>query len=288
MNKLLRVGLTLCLAVFAMIASGQALPPASTPSPTIDVSKLGIDQKVGLGQQLPMDAQFADESGKKISFGQVFAGRPVLFLPIFYTCRSFCDVQLHELLETLVKMKASYPVGQKFDVVLFSIHPKETPDLARAKKVELLQVYDLKSSVHSWHCLTGDWANIHKITDTLGYRYDYNPDTDILNHPAGSMVLTPDGHVSSYIYGVEFNTKLLQEKLNLAALDKIGQPERDIVLFGCVRVNPATGRRTLMVERVLIAAGILTVIVMACWIGYMSAKYKVKPVDKTGGAARPA
>lgn len=238
---------------------------------------MGIDQK--LGESLPKDAEFTDETGKQVRFGEMFNGRPILLLPIFYQCKGTCDVQLHALLKALVKMKITYPVGAKFDVVMLGIHPRETWDLAKAKKAEILSVYDLAESTGSWHFLTGTEENILKVTDALGFRYVFDPKLNQVNHPAGSMVLTPDGRVSGYFYGAEFFTKPLEQKLDLAAQNKIGTVEKDIILLGCIRMDPVTGQRTLMIENFLKLAGISTVLILVAWITTMSLKYRVTKVS---------
>lgn len=281
--KIARTLICLTLVIGAALSGAQGLPTPG-PSGQLITDKMGIDQK--LGAQLPLDAEFRDETGKKVRLGDELSSRPTFFLPIFFTCKGVCDLEMHSLLSTLVKMKKTYPVGQKFDVIMFSIHPKETPDLAMAKKAEMMEIYDLKSAEPSWHMLTGSEDNIRKVTDTIGFRFDYNKVLDQINHPAGSMTITPDGRVSSYIYGAEFYTKVLQDKLNLAAENKIGKVETEIVLLGCIRMNPATGQRTLIIEGFLRILCILTLIIVAGWITIMNLQRKKQSVD-LGGVASP-
>lgn len=272
------------MALTAALGFGQKDLPTPGPSGQLITDKMGIDQK--LGAQIPLDAQFTDETGKKVTFGQELSSRPTFLLPIFFSCKGVCDLEMHSLLKTLVKMKQTYPVGGKFDVIMLSIHPKETPDLAAAKKAEMMEIYDLKSADPSWHMLTGTEDNIRKVTDSIGFRFDYNKVLDQINHPAGSMAVTPDGRVSSYIYGAEFYTKVLQDKLNLASQNKIGAVEKEIVLLGCIRMDPVTGQRTLMIEAFLRILCILTLTILAGWITFMNVQRKRQSVD-LGGVASP-
>ena len=258
--------------------------PTPGPSGQLITDKMGIDQKLGV--QLPLDTEFRDESGKTIHLRDVLSNRPAYLLPIFYTCKGVCDLEMHEFLGTLVKMKKTYPVGGKFDVIMLSIHPTETPDLAAAKKAEMMDIYDLKGSEASWHFLTGTEENIRKVTDTIGFRFDYNRELNQINHPAGSMTITPDGRVSSYIYGAAYYTKVLEDKLDLAAQNKIGKTETQVVLLGCIRMNPATGQRTLIIEGVLRILCIVFLIGVAGWITSMNIQRKKQSVD-LGGVASP-
>lgn len=285
MKNILRV--LVCLSALCVAAIGFAQRGLPTPgtSGQLITDKMGIDQK--LGAQLPLDLQFTDDTGKTVTLRDILpTNRPTFFLPVFFTCKGVCDLEMHSLLSTLVKMKKTYPVGGKFDVVMFGIHPKETYDLAAAKKAEMMEIYANKPSESSWHMLVGSEENIRKVTDTLGFRFDYNKELNQINHPTGSMVITPDGRVSSYIYGAEFYTKVLQDKLNLAAENKIGKVETEVVLLGCIRMNPATGQRTLIIEGFLRILCILTLIILVAWISVMNIQRKKQMVD-LGGVPSP-
>lgn len=238
--------------------------------------KMSIEQK--LGDQVPMDTPVRDESGKTIRFGDVFHGRPVFFMPIFYTCRGVCDLEVHDFLKGAVKMKSTYPIGQKFDLVVLSINPKETPEIALAKEKQMQEVYDLPASAAGWHFLTADYDNIRKITDAVGFHYEYRERDDVINHPAGVMILTPEGRVSSYLYGSEYPTRIVEDGIALAANNKIGRPA-EVILLGCVMVDPVTGKRTLIVKNVIKVAGIATVLALA------GAVLKMSLAERKKGAA---
>jgi protein SCO1 len=162
---------------------------------------------------------------------------------------------------------------------MVSIHPKETAELARAKERKLVEVYERPGSENGWHLLTGSEESIQRLTQSVGFRYTYDPQKDLVNHPAGLMILTPDGKVSRYFYGADFPTAPLREALLEAAQEKIG-PKAEVVLFGCVMIDPITGKRTLVVKNVLILGGVLTVLGMGTWIGLMSIKSR-----RSGGPA---
>ncbi len=229
--------------------------------------RMGIDQR--LGDQVPLDTEVVDEHGKHIKLGDVFQGRPVVFMPIFYTCKGVCGIELSNILKSAVRMKGTFPIGEKYDLVALSIFPKETPDLALAKEKDLQDMYNRPASLGGWHLLTASEGNIRKVTDSLGFRYEYNSVTDRINHPSGLMILTPQGKISSYIYGADYPTKVLQDSLTLASTGKVGA-KAEVILLGCIMVDPVTGKRTVVVEQVMKIAGILTVLILAFSIFKMS------------------
>lgn len=250
------------------LASGQSSVPT--------IKKLAIDQN--LGGQVPMDAQFTDEHGKQIRLGDVFHGRPVILMPIFYTCQGVCGIELDSMVKDAVRMKNTYRIGDKFDLVAVSIKPTETPDLALAKEKELQKAYNMPGTEQGWHLLVGKLDQIHRVTDAVGFRYEWDPATDLINHPAGIMVLTPEGKISSYLYGADFPTKVLQDGINIAAAGKVGE-KADVILLGCIMVDPRTGKRTLVVEQVMKLSGGLTVLIVGLSI------LKMSLASKNGGNA---
>ncbi|MBI3721167.1 MAG: SCO family protein [Fimbriimonas ginsengisoli] len=261
------------------LAAAQQVPNFSNP-PGPNLSRMGIDQK--LGAQVPMDTQFTDETGKTVRFGDLFAGRPVLLVPMFYQCHGICEVTVEALLKTTAKLKKTSAVGEKFDVILLSIHPKETPEQAMAKKREILEVYERPQSAPSWHCLTGSLESIHQVTDAVGFRYDYKPETDQINHPAGAIILTPRGMVSSYIFGVDYPTIVLEDGFALASREAVGK-KAEPILLGCIMLDPLTGKRTLVIENVLKLAGMLTVLILGLAILKMSLAHRTPKLP--GGVA---
>ncbi len=253
----------------ALAALGCIFQGAQAQSGQLNLGeRIGIDQK--LGDQVPLDVPVIDEHGNHIKLGDVLHGKPVVFMPIFYSCKGVCGVELSNMLKSAIKMKKTFPIGDKYDLVVLSINPKETPDLALAKEKDMQDMYGMPESAGGWHLLTGDGeANIRRVTDALGFRYEYKPETDQINHPSGIMVLTPQGKISSYIYGADYPTKVLQDSLVLANEGKVGA-KAEVILLGCIMVDPVTGKRTVVVEQVLKIAGIMTVLILGLSILKMS------------------
>jgi protein SCO1/2 len=245
------------------------------------MKQMGIDQK--LGQTVALEAKLQETSGRTIRFGDLFGNRPIIILPMFFNCQSSCGRQVNSLLRGLVKLN-EMTAGQQFDVVLLSVHPKETPALTAVKKVELMRIYERPNTEAGFHLLTGDEDNIKKVTDSLGFRYVYIPERNQVYHPAGAMILTPEGKISQVIYGAEYPSLQLSRGVALAAENKIGN-QLPVVMFGCLAFDPMTGQRTLLVHNVLKVACVVTLVALVGWIAAMS--FQARRPSTRGGSASP-
>ena len=249
-------GLGLCLLGFAQNDNFQQQVDLGSISKNPDLANVRVDQKPGA--QLPLDATFKDESGKTVTFGSLFEGRPLVLLPIFYRCTGVCDVELQGVVNALIKDRNVVP-GRNVDVVCLGINPKEGPDLAMEKRKSILDEYGKPATAGGWHFLTGDMANIRKVTDTLGFRFTYDPQQDVVNHPSGVMVLTPKGQISAYMLSGTYQPTAFDEDVKRAAAARIA-PKSEEIFFGCVHVDPLTGRRSLVIQNVIRLFGVLTVL----------------------------
>ena len=239
--------LTLILA--ALAASAQPGQPApAQPSLSMQDGNLklsvpgalqgvGIDQK--LDQQIPLNLTFRDEYGKTVPLSTYFHDKPVIIAPVYYRCPMLCT-QILNGLESSLKV-VTFNAGQDFEVIALSFDPKDTPEIAAAKKAGYLRRYNRPGSANGWHFLTGDEANIKALTDAIGFHYKYDPKTDQFAHASGVMIATPDGRLSRYFYGVEYSPRDMRLGLVEASQRKIGTPVDAVLLF-CFHYDPATGK----------------------------------------------
>jgi protein SCO1/2 len=244
----------LCAAViislFAAIAAAQPGQPAPAqrsysmqdtnlkPALPGALEGIGIDQK--LDQQLPLDLLFQDEAGRTVPLSTFFAGRkPVILAPVYYRCPMLCT-QILTGLESSLKA-VSFNPGQDFEVVAVSFDPKDTPQLAAAKKQMYLKRYGRPNTANGWHFLTGDERNISALLKAVGYHVKYDTKTDQWAHASGIQIVTPQGRLSRYFYGVEFAPRDVRLGLVEASQNKIGNPVDQILLF-CYHYDPATGK----------------------------------------------
>jgi len=199
---------------------------------------IGIEQK--LDQQVPLSLTFRDEAGDTVPLSTYFSqGKPVILALVYYQCPMLCTMILNGV-ESSLKAVSLNP-GQDFEVVSVSFDPKDTPELAASKKQSYLRRYGRPNTANGWHFLTGEESSIKALTDAVGFHYKYDPETRQFAHASGIMVLTPDGRISRYFYGVEYAPRDLRLGLVEASQNKIGTPVDQILLF-CYHYDPATGK----------------------------------------------
>jgi protein SCO1/2 len=199
---------------------------------------VGIDQR--LDAQVPLDTMVRDEAGRDVPLSTFFhPGKPVLLAPVYYRCPMLCTQILSGMVSAL-KVVSLNP-GQDFEVVALSFDPRDTPELAAAKKENYLRRYRRPNTANGWHFLTGDVANVRAITDAIGFHYKYDSQTDQYAHASAIIILTPEGRVSKYFYGVEYSPRDIRLGLVEASNNKIGTPADAVLLF-CFHYDPATGK----------------------------------------------
>ncbi|CAN5403798.1 SCO family protein [soil metagenome] len=263
----------LLLAALPGIAAAQGYNQgvsfdAATVASNPDAGKIGIDQR--LGQPVMGLATFKDDDGKTVRLKDLLGKRPVILLPIFYTCTGACNLELQGIVDTLAQTP-SLQVGRDLDIVTLGINPKETPELARNKKTLTLRTFAGKTDPKAWHFLTGDAQDTRAVTDSLGFTFTYDEARDRVSHPAAIMVLTPKGTISSYLIGARYTPTVIKAALATAAKEEVGQKSTEI-LFGCVHLDPVTGARSIVIENVLRLLGILTLLGMAVGFGVLTGK----------------
>jgi protein SCO1/2 len=223
--------------------------------------EIGFDQH--LGASVPLDTVLRDEHGNDVRLGDLFQGRPVVLSLNYYACPMLCTVSLNGLASALNVLR--FDAGKEFEIVTLSFDSKETPPLALAKKNVYLSRYKRPGASDGWRFLTGDEQAIHAITESVGFRYAWDKETQQFAHPAGLVVLTPGGKVARYIYGVEYAPNDLRLALVEAASGRIGTPVDQFLLL-CYQYDPATGRYGAAIIRIVRIGGILTVATILTFI----------------------
>ena len=212
---------------------------------------VGIDQR--LNSQLPLDVNLRDEYGRNVKLRDYFqSGKPVLLAPVYYRCPMLCTQILNGVAGSLKAV--SLVPGQDFEVVAVSFDPKDTAEIAAAKKQMYLKRYGRANSANGWHLLTGDEAQVKQLMDAAGYHYRYDPKTDQYAHASGIMLVTPEGRLSRYFYGIEYAPRDVRLGLVEASQNKIGNPVDQILLF-CFHYDPATGKYGAVAMNIVRAAG---------------------------------
>ncbi len=248
------------ILLIGFVVPGPAVAQETDGLPTA-LREVGIDQK--LNEQLPLDLTFRDETGNAVKLRDYFGRKPVILTFAYYECPMLCTLVLNGLLKALRVVPMD--IGKDFDVVNISFNPKETPQLAAAKKANYVREYGRPGASQGWHFLVGDEDSIHKATQAAGFRYKYLPDVNQYAHASGIMVLTPDGRFSRYFYGIEYSARDIRLGLVEASENKIGTPVDQVLLF-CFHYDPVTGKYGLAITFVIQVLGTATVLVLVTFI----------------------
>ena len=234
-------------------------PPSSDRLPTLKA--VGVDQH--LDGQVPMDLRFKDETGKSVRLGDYFGQRPVILNLAYFDCSMLCGEVQSGVIGSLKAV--NFTPSKDFDIVTVSFDPRETPAMAAAKKKSLLLRYRRDGAEQGWHFLTGDQQNIQALTKSVGFDYQFDPHSMQWAHAAAIMVLTPQGKISKYFYGVEFAPKDLRFGLIEASQNRIGTVVDSMLLY-CYHYNPATGKYGAVIMNVLRLAGVATVLILGVFV----------------------
>ena len=234
--------------------------PLSHPQAEI-MRKVDFEQR--LGAQLPLERSFVDEEGQSVKLGDFFDERPVLFVLAYYRCPMLCNQVLNGVLTSTNAI--DFVAGRDFEIVVVSFDPTDAPTVARAKRDAYTRRYHHKSGRDGWHFLTGKTDDIAAVAEACGFRYVYHEETDQYAHASGIMVVTPDGRLSQYFYGIDYPTRDLRLALVESSQGQIGNLV-DQLLLRCFHYDAITGRYGLAVMRLVQAGGILTVVLVGGFI----------------------
>lgn len=248
-----------------MPGEGGTVTPG-TPSTSVPdlLARVGIDQK--LDSPVPLDLVFRDESGRTVKLGDYFGKRPVVLALVYYECPMLCTQVLNGAVGAFKTL--NFTAGREFDVVTISFDPRETPAMAAEKKTTYINKYGRPEAAAGWHFLTGSQPAIDALAQSVGFRYVFDEATQQYVHASALMVLTPQGHVSKYLYGIEYPPRDLRLALIEASDGRIGSPVDQVLLY-CYHYDPATGKYSMVVMNVLRLAGITTLAIAGGFIAVM-------------------
>jgi protein SCO1/2 len=258
------------LLLLALLA-GPAVAAGSSDARPSALRDIGFDQR--LGERVPDELAFRDDAGRDVRLGDYLAaGKPVVLSLNYYGCPMLCTVTLNGLAGA---MKAiSMDAGREFQVLTVSFDATETPALAAEKKQQYVERYGRPMAAAGWHFLTGDQPAIDALTKAVGFRYAWDAETRQWAHPAGIVVLTPDGRIARYLYGIEYAPRDLRLALVEAASGRIGNIVDQAILF-CYKYDPTTGRYGAAIMRVVRTGAVVTVIALATFILAMLRRERV-------------
>ena len=244
---------------------------------------VSIDQK--LNEQLPLDLVFRNEQGETIKLGDYFGKKPVVLSLVYYQCPMLCTQVLNGMVSAFKVL--TFKAGAEFDVVTVSFDPRETPELAAAKKktyMGYLPESKRASAANGWHFLTGDEESIRRLTEAVGFRYHFDEATNQFAHASAIMITTPEGKLARYFYGIEYSPKDMRLGLVEASQNKIGSPVDQLLLY-CYHYDPATGKYGAVVMNMVRVGGIATLVAMVAAFFVMRRRTTSQQRLRAGGTA---
>lgn len=250
-------------ATTATRPAGAASAVRDLPSQTPDeLAGIGIDEH--LNTPLPRDLEFVDQDGKKVKLGNYFQGhKPVILTLVYYSCPMLCGLVLNGQMAAMQEL--TWTPGQEYEVVTVSFDPSETPALARLKQQHYLKEFGRPSAVAGWHFLVGKQEQITALTRAVGFNYKWNDQQGQFAHAAVVMVATPQGKLSRYLYGVQFDPTTLRLSLVEASEGKIGSTVDKVLLY-CFHYDPDRRGYALAAQNLMTAGGALMVLIVAAWL----------------------
>jgi protein SCO1/2 len=268
--------LTPVLLAAAVAAAAQPSSPLSVPPPgkaaleaVPMLREVGIDQR--LDARLPLELTFTNHEGRDVQLGQLLTKRPVILALVYYECPMLCTQVLNGLEGSLEAL--SFTIGQDFDLVVASFDPGETPAMAAESRKNFLRRYG-RSGVDPYvHFLTGRESAIKALTAAVGWRYAYDPEIDQYAHPAAITLLTPDGRISRYLYGIEFAPKDLKFGLMEASGGRIGSITDQMLLF-CYHYDPESGTYGFAIMTVIRVMGAATVAGLLLYVVWAERRWR--------------
>jgi protein SCO1 len=248
----------------SVVSSAQTIPEnvgKSSSGLPAQLQNVGFEPQ--LNAQLPLYLNFRDESGRDVQLREYFGRKPVALALVYYGCPMLCN-QVEMGVVGSLKM-LSFNAGRDYEVIFVSFDTRETPDMAAKKKVTAVSRYARPETASGWHFLTGKEEAVHALASAANFRYSFDEQHNLFAHASGIMLLTPDGRISRYFYGVEYPSRDVRLGLVDASAGKIGNPIDHLLLF-CFQYNPETARYSATVLKIVRLGGILTIFVIVAGI----------------------
>jgi protein SCO1/2 len=267
------------LALILLASLSFAITPVSAQQITTPAILKWVGIMQNLNARIPPDIEFRDEAGKSVRMGDFFGRKPIVLSLVYFDCPALCTEVLNGELRTVKAI--SLDLGKDFEAVTVSFEAKDTPELAEAKRDVYLGQYDRPGATGHWHFLTGEQPSIDALTNVAGFRYAYDSSVRQYAHAAAILIVTPDGRIDRYFYGVQYPARDVRLGLVEASEGKIGTLTDQALLY-CYQYDPMTGKYGMVVMNVLRAAGGLTVLLLGLFIVVMFLRERRQPSGPSG------
>ncbi len=282
MNKVRHiVGIT-ALLLAPWFLRAQAVPSNTGPSAaTMPRALQDVGFEPPLNGPMPLDLPFRDETGRSVQLREYFVQKPVVLAFVYYGCPMLCN-QVEQGVVGVLRMLAFNP-GRDYEVVFVSFDSRETPEMAAEKKKKALVHFRRPETDSGWHFLTGSKESVEAATKAANFRFSFDAKSNLFAHASGVMILTPDGRISRYFYGVEYPGRDMRFGLVDASAGKIGTPIDHVLLF-CYHYDPAAAVYSASILKIIRLGGVLTIL---CIVGGILISRRRETLAATRNLRRP-
>jgi protein SCO1/2 len=285
LGRWLRLTVIFVTATFALPAYGDVVPPSERVERTDEVPKplRGVDVKEHLGQMLPRDLAFRDDTGKHLTFGEVFDGkRPVILTLNYSSCPMLCSLQLNGLVAGLKEVELG--LNEDYRIVTVALQPDEPVDVGTRTLNRYLTQYGRPEARGGWRILAGSEQNVKAFADAIGFSFHYDVDRKEYAHPAAVVLASPEGKISRYLYGLEYAPKTLRLGLVEASEGRVGTTIDRLILY-CYHYDSSVGRYAPVAQKVMQLGGAVTVVLLGIFLTIL---FRADARKKRHFAERPA
>ena len=251
----------------------------------------GVGVVENLGGMIPLDVEWRDHTGKKVTFRDLLAdGKPAIITPVFYNCPMLCTQVLNGLTDGMAKLEWS--IGKEFNVITYSFHPEETPELAAPKRKAYLDFYERPGGKDGWQFLVGSQESITAMNGALGIKTKLGDD-GLYAHTATIVFVAADGRITRYMNDVMFAERDLRFALIEASQGQIGSPMDQFLLMMCYQYDPDKNSFAPSAWKIMRGGGALTLIVLAVtlsalWLRDIKRRHAAAIVEDGDSTARRA
>ena len=257
--RLVSASLIVCLLAGAVTAQSHLKNTDSRGEP-LPAGLEGVGITEHLGDQIPLDLKFVDENGQPVTLARYFDGaRPVILNLGYMSCPMLCGLVANGMVDAMTGMDQT--AGEEYRVLSLSIDHTETATLAKVKRQGYLQQYDRPAGSQGWHWLTGGEDQILALTDAVGFGFRWNDQRREYAHAAVLIVMSPDGQVMRYLYGIQWEPRTVELSLIEAADGKTGSSLDKFQLF-CFQYDAESGRYSPVARNIMKAGGLVTMVVI--------------------------
>jgi len=256
------VGIAAALFLAAPSVPGQTVPNDVGPSATtVPAPLLNVGFEPPLNGAVPTDLAFRDENGSSVRLRDYFGRGPVVLAFVYYGCPMLCN-QVEQGVVGVLRM-LSFTPGRDYEVVFISFDFRKTPEMAAEKKKQALAFFRRPGTESGWHFLTGPQESIEAVTKAANFRFSFDAKSNLFAHASGVMLLTPDGRVSRYFYGVEYPGRDMRLGLVDASAGRIGTPIDHVLLY-CYQYDPSAAKYSASILKIIRMGAVLTIL---CIVG---------------------